>query len=208
MTSTSPLRGDAGSFQVWQTSHAVLVQNWWAFAARGVLGILFGLIALVIPFATMLSLVLLFSAYVIVDGVFAIMSAVRNAREHNRWGLLALEGIVDIVAGVLAFFWPGIALFTFVMFVAAWAIVTGVLMTTAAFRLNVDHGRWWLVLGGVASIIYGILLVVAPVIGALVLTWWIGAYALVFGAALLVLAFRLRAQQHGDPARTAAARAA
>jgi uncharacterized membrane protein HdeD (DUF308 family) len=193
---------------VWQTSDAALARNWWAFAVRGVLGILFGLMTLVVPFATMLSLILLFSAYVIVDGVFAIISAVRNARGHNRWGLLALEGIVDIAAGVLAFLWPGIALLTFVMCVAAWAIVTGALMTAAAFRLNVDHGRWWLVLGGIASIIYGILLVVAPMIGALVLTWWIGAYALVFGVALLMLAFRLRARQPGDPARTAAARAA
>jgi uncharacterized membrane protein HdeD (DUF308 family) len=78
--------------------------------------------------------------------------------------------------------------------VAAWALVSGAFITLAAFRLNVDHGRWWLMLGGVASIVYGVLLLIAPLIGALVLTWWFGAYALVFGIALLVLAFRLKAR--------------
>jgi uncharacterized membrane protein HdeD (DUF308 family) len=82
----------------------------------------------------------------------------------------------------------------FVLLVAAWAIVTGVLMTAAAFRLQLDHGRWWFALGGLASLVYGVLLVIAPLIGALVLTWWLGAYALIFGVLMLILAFRLRAK--------------
>jgi uncharacterized membrane protein HdeD (DUF308 family) len=87
----------------------------------------------------------------------------------------------------------------YVLLVAAWAIVTGVLMFAAAFRLNRNHGRWWLLLGGVASVIYGVLLIAAPLLGALVLTWWFGAYALVFGVMLLILAFRLRAQRDTHP---------
>jgi uncharacterized membrane protein HdeD (DUF308 family) len=180
----------------------VLVHNWWALAIRGVLGIAFGIIAFLVPAATMLSLVLLFAAYALVDGVFAIVAAVRAARRHERWGLLVLEGVVGIVAGVLAVLWPGLTVIAFVLLVAAWALVSGVLMLAAAFRLDKEHGRWWLVLGGAASLVYGALLVVAPLIGALVLTWWLGAYALVFGVALLVLAFKLRARR-GDRARAA-----
>jgi uncharacterized membrane protein HdeD (DUF308 family) len=176
-----------------------LARNWWVIALRGVLAIIFAAIAFVVPGVTMLSLVLVFAAYAVVDGVFAIISAVRSARRHERWGLLVLEGLVDIVAGVIAFLWPGLTILAFVMLVAVWALVTGALMTVAAFRLQIDHGRWWLVLGGVASIIYGVLLIIAPLIGALVLTWWIGAYAFVFGVLLLILAFRLRSMHNADP---------
>ena len=129
-----------------------LARNWWAMALRGVLAIVFGVIALVLPGVTMLSLVIVFAAYALVDGVLAIVAAVRSARRHERWGLLVLEGVVDIAAGVLAFLWPGLTIVIFVLLVAAWAIVTGGLMTAAAFRLQLDHGRWWLALGGLASL--------------------------------------------------------
>jgi uncharacterized membrane protein HdeD (DUF308 family) len=114
---------------------------------------------------------------------------------------------VDIAAGVLAFLWPGLTIVIFVLLVAAWAIVTGALMTAAAFRLQLDHGRWWLALGGLASLVYGVLLIIAPLIGALVLTWWLGAYALVFGVLLLILAFRLRAK-HAEGRHTGLAQGA
>jgi uncharacterized membrane protein HdeD (DUF308 family) len=165
----------------------VLSRNWWAIALRGVLGILFGLIALFLPGATMLSLVLLFAAYTLVDGVFGIVSAVRAARQHERWGFLLFEGIIDIITAAVAFLWPGITVVAFVLLVAVWAILTGAMMLAAAFRLDIDDGRWWLVFAGLVSLIYGVLLVVAPMIGAVVLTWWLGAYALVFGVSLLVL---------------------
>ena len=83
----------------------------------------------------------------------------------------------------------------FVLLVAIWALVSGSLMTVAAFRLNVEHGRWWLAFSGIVSIAYGLLLIVTPLIGALVLTWWLGAYAILFGAALLILAFKLRSRR-------------
>ena len=173
---------------------AALAQNWWAIAIRGVAGILFGLVALFLPGATMLSLVLVFAAYAFVDGVFAIVAAVWAGREGQRWGYLLFEGLVDIATAAVAVLWPGITVLFFVLLVAFWAIVTGVLELAVAFRLDLDNGRWWLVLGGIASLIYGVLLIAAPMIGAVVLTWWIGAYALAFGACLLVLAFKLRAR--------------
>jgi uncharacterized membrane protein HdeD (DUF308 family) len=173
-----------------------LAQNWWLFTLRGIFGIIFGLIALIFPGPTMLSLVLLFSAYMLLDGVAGIISAVRAIRRRDRWGLLIFEGLVDIAVGILAVLWPGITIVAFVLLVAAWAIVSGGLMATAGLRLNISHGRWWLVLGGLLSLAYGVLLIATPLIGALVLTWWLGAYALVFGVALVVFSFKLRSRQH------------
>ncbi len=184
---------------------ALLAKNWWAVALRGVAGILFGLIALFVPVAAMLSLALVFAAYLLIDGAFAIVSAIAKARRHERWGLLLAEGILDIVMGVIAAAFPAGAVLAFVLITAAWALLTGGLMLGAAFRLHATHGRWWLGLGGVVSILWGILLVISPVIGALVLTWWLGAYALVFGAVLLVLAFKLRSQRLQPPAGAARA---
>jgi uncharacterized membrane protein HdeD (DUF308 family) len=172
----------------------VLAKNWWAIGIRGALGILFGLIALFLPGATMLSLVLVFAAYAFLDGVLGIVSAVRAARENERWGYLVLEGLVDIAAAAVAVLWPGITVVAFVFVIAFWAIVTGVLELMAAFRLDFIDGRGWLVFGGIVSILYGALLIAAPMIGAVVLTWWLGAYALVFGVCLVMLAFKLRAR--------------
>jgi uncharacterized membrane protein HdeD (DUF308 family) len=177
-----------------------LARNWWLFTLRGIFGILFGLVALVFPGPTMLSLVILFSAYMLVDGVAAIVSAVRAMRRQEQWGLLIVEGLLSIATGIVAFLWPGLTVLAFVLLVAAWAIVTGALMTAAGFRLNISHGRWWLVLGGLCSLIYGVLLVAMPLIGAVVLTWWMGAYALVFGTSLIILSFRLRSRHQDRPA--------
>ena len=177
-----------------------LARNWWLFTLRGIFGILFGLVALVFPGPTMLSLVILFSAYMLVDGVAGIVSAVRAMRRQEQWGLLIFGGLLSIATGIIAFLWPGPTVLAFVLLVAAWAIVTGVLTTAAGFRLNISHGRWWLVLGGLCSLIYGALLIAMPLVGAVVLTWWMGAYALVFGISLIILSFRLRSRQLDQPA--------
>jgi uncharacterized membrane protein HdeD (DUF308 family) len=172
----------------------MLARNWWLFALRGALGIIFGLIALIYPGVTMLSLVLIFAAYMLVDGVCAIASGIMAARHGERWGWFILEGLVDLAAGIAAFLLPGLTVLVFVYLIAFWALLSGGLMLGAAFSVDGAHGRWWLVLGGLASVVYGALLLIAPIIGAVVLTWWIGAYAIVFGVALLVLAFNLRSR--------------
>ena len=190
-------------------SPETLVQNWWLFTLRGIFAIVFGLLALIYPGPTMLSLVILFSAYMLVDGIFGIISAVRAIRrKEDRWGLLIFEGLIDIAVGILAFLWPGITVVAFVLLVGAWAIVTGAVMTAAGFRLNVSHGRWWLALSGVLSLAFGTLLVIIPLIGAVVLTWWIGAYALAFGVALVIFSFKLRSRQHEGVSPTAVGTAA
>jgi uncharacterized membrane protein HdeD (DUF308 family) len=178
----------------------VLARNWWAFAIRGLLGILFGVIAITLPGAAMLSLVFLFAIYAFADGVFAILAAVRAASQHERWMLLVLEGIVNIAAGVIALSWPAITVYVFVILIGAWALISGGFMLAASFRLDAAHGRWWLALGGIASIAYGALLFIAPMIGAIVVTWWIGAYAIFFGVSMMALAFRLRGRLHAHGA--------
>lgn len=172
----------------------VLARNWWLVALRGLLAILFGVIAFVAPGAFVLSLVLFFSAYMLVDGIFGIVAAVRAAQRHERWGFLLLEGLLDIVVGVAAFLVPAAAVWAFVLLVAAWALLSGGLMIAAAFRLHPHYGRWWLGLGGIVSVLFGIVLLINPGMSALVLTWWLGAYALAFGVMLLILGFRLRSR--------------
>jgi uncharacterized membrane protein HdeD (DUF308 family) len=184
---------------------AILARNWWAIALRGVFAIIFGLIALFVPGATLLSLALLFAAYLIVDGIFGCIAAVKAASQNERWGLLLAEGLLNILVGVVAALFPGGAVLAFVLLIAAWSLVTGVLMVVAAFRLNPAYGRGWLIFSGIVSVLFGIALVVSPLIGAVVLTWWLGAYAIAFGIALLVLAFKLRGRKDDLPHPTGTA---
>jgi uncharacterized membrane protein HdeD (DUF308 family) len=184
----------------------LLAQNWWAIALRGIFAIIFGIIALFMPGAALLALVLLFAAYMVVDGILAIVAAVRAARQHERWGWLIVEGIVDLIAGGIAVVWPLATVIAFVLLMGAWAIVSGALLLAASFRLHVPHGRWLMALGGAISVIWGFLLIVWPPIGALALIWWMAAYALFFGVALIVLAFRLRGRRYAAPPQGAVPR--
>jgi len=186
---------DGADATVIDAMNARLADNWWAIALRGVFAILFGLIALLLPGVTLTALALLFAAYMLVDGIFDIVAGVRAATQGERWGWLVLEGIVDLIAGAIAVVWPLITILAFVLLLAAWAIVSGGLLTAAAFRLHATHGRWVMALSGIVSVVWGVLLAIWPIVGAVVLTWWMGAYALVFGILLLVLAIRLRSRR-------------
>lgn len=169
-----------------------LARNWWVVFLRGLAGIIFGLITFFEPGISLAALVLLFGAYAFVDGVLSIVTAVRR-RGADRWLLLLLEGIAGIFAGLATFFWPAITAIVLLYLIAAWALVTGVLEIAAAIRLRkVITGEWLLALTGVASVILGVLLILAPGPGALAVVIWIGAYAFVFGALLIALSFRLR----------------
>ena len=178
---------------------ASLARNWWLVALRGVVSIAFGAIALLAPAAFVLSLVLFFAAYMLADGVFTIVGAIRAAQRHERWGFLLFEGLIDIVVGAAAFLVPAAAVWAFVLLLAAWAFVTGALMIAAAFRLHLHYGRWWLLLGGAVSLLFGLALVIEPGMSALVLTWWIGGYAVAFGVLLVILGLRLRSRHAAGP---------
>ena len=137
-----------------------LAESWWMVGLRGILGIIFGLICLLTPDIAVGALVLLFAFYMLVDGLFAIAAGIRNARNGERWGLLLLEGFVDIAAAAVAFLWPALTLVVLIWIIAIWAIITGALMLASAFTLKKDHGRWWLALGGICSLIFGVVLLV------------------------------------------------
>jgi uncharacterized membrane protein HdeD (DUF308 family) len=192
MAGTNDAPGTGGSLM------HVLARNWWAVALRGLCALIFGVIALLLPGVTLVTLVLLFGIYMLADGVFAIVAGVRAARHHGRWWPFALEGVVDILAGLVALVWPGIALVALVYLIAAWAIITGVLMLSVGFSARRPAGHWLLVLNGIISVLLGLFIMVWPIAGAVALAWWIGAYAIIFGIVLLVFAFRLRSHaKHG-----------
>jgi uncharacterized membrane protein HdeD (DUF308 family) len=178
---------------------ALLAQEWWTSAIRGLLCILFGVTAL-LPAVTMRSLIYVFAAYSALDGVFAMVCAVRAARSHRHWELRVLEGGAGLSAAVFICLAPGVALSVLVFLIGAWALVSGLLMFRGAFAFHIEHGRYWLALGGVASMVVGGILVASPLVGASVPPWMIGGYALVFGAVLLGLSFMLRARTAVQPA--------
>ncbi len=172
----------------------VLSRNWWALALRGLAAILFGVLAFIWPGITLTALILLFGAYMLVDGVFAIVAAVRAAGDDARWWLLLVEGILGVLAGIVAFVLPGLTALALLYFVAAWALVTGVLEIIGAVRLRKEiEGEWVLALSGALSVLFGVLLVMIPApAGLLSLVWLVGTYAVAFGVLLVVLALRVR----------------
>src|SRR5258708_3648882 len=130
---------------------AVLVGNWWALALRGVFAILFALIAFIKPGMTAEVVILLFGAYALVDGVFALVAALRAARHHGRSGGLLLEGVLNIVIGIIIFLFPGVALVALIYLIALWAIITGVALIAAGLALTRLSGEWLLVVSGALS---------------------------------------------------------
>jgi uncharacterized membrane protein HdeD (DUF308 family) len=191
-----------------EAMNRMLAHNWWAVALRGVIALLFGIMAFAMPLATMLSLVAIFAVFSFVDGVLGIIMSARGARKGERWIWLLINGILGIITGVVAILWPSMTVLAFVVLVAAWSLITGFLMLISAFRLKADHGRIWLIIGGIANAAFGILLIASPFIGALVLTFWAGAHACVLGVTLLILATKLRSHQTDVPSHMATAGAA
>jgi uncharacterized membrane protein HdeD (DUF308 family) len=156
---------------------------------RGVFAVIFGVMSLTWPGLSLATLIILFGAYALADGVFALIAAVHH---RTQWWMQVVEGIIGIAAAVVAFAWPGVTALALLYLIAAWAIVTGVLELIAAVRLrSVVQGEWLLALAGIASIAFGVLLMWRPIAGALAMVWLIGAYALVFGVLLIALGIRL-----------------
>ena len=166
---------------------------WWLVALRGVIAIIFGLFAFFYPGVTLVVLIAFFGAYMFVDGIVALVQAIRFRHEREQWPSLLIEAILGIAAGVAIYFWPAIAALAWVFTIAAWAFVTGVLEVIAAVKLRQFFPREiFLALSGIVSILLAIGFAVLPLVGLLAAVWMTGAYAIVFGVMLLSLALRVR----------------
>jgi uncharacterized membrane protein HdeD (DUF308 family) len=171
---------------------ALLATNWWAAAIRGVSAIIIGSFAIFAPALTLIGLVMIFAAYCFVDGVFAIVLAIRGARAGERWGWLAFNGLVSIAAAAAAVFYPGLTVFAFAILLAVWALVSGAATIVAGVELGRSHGRWWLIATGIVAILVAVLIILVPPLALLTLSYAVGFQALLAGFILLALAFRLR----------------
>ncbi|HEX3860152.1 MAG TPA: DUF308 domain-containing protein [Stellaceae bacterium] len=171
---------------------AIMVGNWWALALRGAAAILFALLAFCWPGMTAVALLYLFSAYALVDGVFALVAGLRAARRHGRSAPLLLEGVINILIAVIVIVSPVTALVALIYVIAIWAIISGIALIAAGMALIRLAGELLLVLCGLLSVLFGIALFVQPAIGIVALSWWLGVYALLFGIMLVGAAFRIR----------------
>lgn len=173
---------------------------WWAVLLRGILAIIFGIIALIAPAAALTGIVLVFGAYAFVDGIFEIVQAVRTRSTDSHWGWLLFQGIVSVLAGLAALILPGVAAFAGGLFtlwlIVVYALVHGVLGIVSVAGLDRSSGKGWAILSAIISIVFAILLgvmvIVSPAASVLSLIWVVGIYAVALGIALIVAAFRVR----------------
>jgi len=172
---------------------SILSRGWWLLLLRGLAAIAFGVLTWSQPGISLSVLILFFGAYSMADGVLGIWAAVAGRDQHEHWWVLLLEGLLGVGVGILTFFAPGVTALALLFYIAIWAIGTGVLEIVAAVRLRKEiEGEWMLILAGLASVVFGVLLMVQPGAGALALLWLIATYAIVFGVLLVLLAFKAR----------------
>lgn len=170
----------------------MLARYWWLILLRGIAAIVFGVLAFIWPGITLVTLVLFWGAFALVDGVLALAHAVMGDSKGSRWWL-ALIGVAGILVGLMTFMWPGLTALVLLFFIAGWAIALGVFQIVGAIRLRKEiDNEWTLVLGGALSVLFGIVLLAAPGAGAVGLIWVIGAYAIVFGILLVMAALKLK----------------
>jgi uncharacterized membrane protein HdeD (DUF308 family) len=174
-----------------------LAKNWWLLLLRGIAAIIFGILAFAWPGITLLSLVIIYGAYALVDGVLAIAAAVGGGGGATpRWWLIVV-GLLGIAAGLLTFFWPQITALVLLMFIGAWALIHGVFEIIGAIRLRKEiDNEWMLILSGALSVLFGAAMLIMPGAGALALIWVIGAYSIIFGILFVGFAFRLKKHAH------------
>ena len=171
----------------------ILSRSWWMLLLRGLVAIIFGVVAWLLPQISLGILVLLFGAFVLLDGIIGACMAFAAHREYADWWVLLLWALVGIGIGILTFAVPNVTLVALVFFIAIWAVATGVLEIVVAIRLRREiEGEWLVIFGGLLSVVFGILLAAHPEAGALALLWLIASFAIVFGISLVVLAFEVR----------------
>lgn len=170
-----------------------LSEAWWLFLLRGVAAIIFGVLAFFWPGITLLTLVLFYGAFMLVDGLFALGAAIVGKASTSRRWWLAVAGVLGIGIGVMTFMWPGVTLLVLLLFIAGWAFAMGVMQIIGAIQLRKEiDNEWLLILSGALSVVFGIAIVVAPVAGAVALIWMMAFYTILFGAILIGFSFRLK----------------
>lgn len=188
----------AASHHDHEPSHTgFLASHWWMVLLRGLAAIAFGIVALIWPAMTLLTLVLVYGIFAIADGVLSIIGAIADREKSSSTWLLALVGVLGIIAGTLALVWPAFIAVGLVLYVGLWAIFRGVVDVVTAVRLRKDiPNEWMLALSGVLSIVFGFLIFMAPAVGLLAVIWVIAFCAILEGLLLCSLAFRLRGRAH------------
>jgi uncharacterized membrane protein HdeD (DUF308 family) len=178
----------------------IITKHWWALVLRGALAIAFAVLSIAFPPITFVFLAIFVAAYLVLDGIIAIVAGIHAAELHRRWWPFAVEGVLDLLAGAIIYFDPGVVVFM----VALWAIVTGLLLVVPALSLPGGAGRWFLVLNGVVSLLLGVAMLALPAAGVLFVVWSVAIYALIFGVGLIALGLRVhklhtmpRAAAHG-----------
>jgi uncharacterized membrane protein HdeD (DUF308 family) len=175
-----------------------LAQSWWLFLLRGIVAVVFGILAFVWPDLTLVTLVLFYGAFALVDGVLSLIVAFRGGSRRRPTWWLVIVGLLGIAAGAATFLWPGMTALILVLFIGAWALVHGIFEIVGAIQLRKEiDNEWMLILSGAISVLFGLVLLIAPGAGALGLVWAIAAYAIVFGVLFIALAFRLKRQRVG-----------
>lgn len=172
---------------------SMLSAKWWALSLRGAIYVAFGLVALLWPDLTFGVFLFLFGVFAIADGAVSVLGAVRTGRAGSPWMGLLFEGLISAATGVLVLVWPEMSGLILLYVIGAWAVLTGVLEISAAVRLRREiDGEWILVVNGLLSIGFGILVYLWPAGGILAVVWLVGLYAIVFGVLLLLLSLVLR----------------
>lgn len=187
-----------------QDMNAMLARNWWVLALRGGAAILLGVLALVLPGVTVATLALTFAAYLLLDGILAILAGLRASRRHRRALPFLLEGAVSLIAGTVAALWPEASLFALVFLIAAWSVMTGFAEVMGAWRMGGARRRWSWAIAGALPVLFGLSLWALPALGLLALAWGVAAYLIAFGVLALVTALRLRRRHAGPPPGPAA----
>src|SRR5262245_10344595 len=186
--------------------HEMLKRGWMSLLLRGILAVIFGIMALAWPGLTVASLVIVFAAFALVEGVFAVSAAIAARKEFDDWWVLLLEGLLAIAFGVITFEHPGITALVLLLYISAWAILSGILRIALAIKLRKEmQGEWLLILAGVAAVLFGLAVMARPEAGAIALAWMIGTFALIEGFALIAFSFQVKRVAGAVHSRIAAA---
>src|SRR5215813_9661852 len=169
-----------------------LARNWRLLLLRGIAAIVFGVLTFIWPGLTLLTLLILYGVFALVDGILSLAAAIMGGAPAPRW-CLAIVGLLGVAAGILTFAWPGITALVLLLFIAFWAIATGIMQIVGAIRLRKEiDNEWLLIFCGVLSVAFGLILIAQPQTGALALAFIIGIYAILYGILEIWLSLRLR----------------